>query len=645
MNVRNLFVFLTIFGFSCCLSLRVQAQIVDDSTRQIYSPRTTRIIYEQDFLQGQYRSQIIDTTLTNMHRERFWYRDTTFYQDLGNIGTASHPVLWRFPNQIGARLGKRAFERFYRDPAQIAYYDTRSPYSHLWYVQGTRGEQVFEAKYSRNVSPNWNIGFAYDRISANKQLRPERTRDGQVDHFGLLLFTHYRTPDSTYQLFANAMHQAHVQIESGGVRLRERLLNGNGDVVREADTRDSLYRYGQLDVFLSQAANREVRNSYRLAHSYRLAGEGLKVFHVFDSRFQKNFFSDNQLPRLGPGGPILFYPPPLLDTLRTQDITRYLQVENSAGISGASPLYFYKLYLKRRDISYTTTAYDSSRREPGPIDGNLRYRSRFSQHFAGLDTRVNLPNRLFVRANGEFQFSGDYRAEVALGLPFLWLSRSMISYEPALVEQVYLSNHFRWRNSFTKSLADRTGLHLFARFSRQWVKLDVTLDRITNYVFFNEQAKPEQYSPTMRIYSASLHHHIRARNLHFDNILTYTNTDQAPKIQVPSLLLNSKLYYEGPIYKNALFGQLGIDTYFTTRYYPYAYMPVTQQFFLQNSFPALPYPVVDVFLAADIKSVNLFVKVHHVNQGLMGARSYTVTPFYPALQRSIQFGVKWLFFD
>jgi hypothetical protein len=630
--VRNqLHLFLCI-AFSVCLARQGHAQILDDTTRQIYSPATTRIIYEQDFLRGNYTSRMIDTTLTNIHRERHWYPDTAFYQDLGNVGTAAYPILWQFPQRIGARLGKNVFDRYAWDPNRIPYYDTKSPHSYLRYVQGDKGQQVFEAKFTRNISPNWNFGLVYNRISANKQIGQQGIRDGEVDHVGLLGFTHYRNQDSSYQVFANIMHQGHLQIETGGLLLEP------------AQTWQSVLVDGSPQASLRQASSREVRNTYHLAHFYRWRGEHLKFFHVFNSRLQKNFFHDNLLPRGTQNGGFLYYPRPFLDSVRTFEYTRYMEIENSVGLSGNSNLYHYKVYLKRRDVHYTNAAYDSSRIPPTEVDFTQLFQTRLAQHFAGLETQVNLPGNMFFHLNGEFQFSGDYQARVHAGLPWLSFSRSMISYQPALIEKVYVSNHFRWNNNFSRSLGDQTALHVNGRFGRQSLKMELAYNRITNYVFFNQEAVPEQYSPTMRLFAATLHHHTNVRNLHLDNIIAYTNSEAAPVIQVPTLLLNSKIYYQGALFRNALFGQIGIDTYFNTAYHPYRYMPVTQQFYFQNEFRTAPYPVVDLFLTADIKAVNLFLKVHHVNQNLMGP-GYIITPLYPGMQRSIMFGLKWVFFD
>ncbi|MDX5437372.1 MAG: putative porin, partial [Pontibacter sp.] len=105
-----------------------QAQIIDDSTKAIYGPKTVLKLYEQDVLEGRYKATPIDTFLSNLHNERYWYNDTSFYQHLGNVGTAATPMLFQLPDKIGVRLGKNIFDRYAYKPGQLNYYDTRSPY-------------------------------------------------------------------------------------------------------------------------------------------------------------------------------------------------------------------------------------------------------------------------------------------------------------------------------------------------------------------------------------------------------------------------------------------------------------------------------------------------------------------------------------
>src|SRR5947209_1110175 len=106
-----------------------RAQVVDDSTKVLYGPKTTRVIYEAEVQHDSTRGTVIDTSLVHWPQQRFWFHDSTFQQDLGTVGSASRPLLYRPNLALGARLGRNVFDRYARDASQVPYYDSRSPYS------------------------------------------------------------------------------------------------------------------------------------------------------------------------------------------------------------------------------------------------------------------------------------------------------------------------------------------------------------------------------------------------------------------------------------------------------------------------------------------------------------------------------------
>jgi hypothetical protein len=67
------------------------SQIVDDSTKNVYGPKTTLWITESDVYQNKNNYQPLDTTIIDYHRWTFVQKLNNFYQDLGNVGTALNP--------------------------------------------------------------------------------------------------------------------------------------------------------------------------------------------------------------------------------------------------------------------------------------------------------------------------------------------------------------------------------------------------------------------------------------------------------------------------------------------------------------------------------------------------------------------------
>src|SRR5688500_7054108 len=110
----------------------------------LYGPETTRILHEDRFFRGNYDEATIDTSLVDNYSPLYWFSDTTFQQTLDNIGLVTKPLLFRFPDKIGARLGRNAFDLYAFKSQDVTYFNTRSPYTKLEFVQGTLGEGLFE---------------------------------------------------------------------------------------------------------------------------------------------------------------------------------------------------------------------------------------------------------------------------------------------------------------------------------------------------------------------------------------------------------------------------------------------------------------------------------------------------------------------
>ncbi|MBC7448057.1 MAG: tetraacyldisaccharide 4'-kinase, partial [Hymenobacteraceae bacterium] len=286
-------------------------RILNDSVKTRYGPRTTRVYYERDVVNGQRRSYVLDTAFHEFWNQRRWYHDSaTFQQDLGNVGSAARPQLWPVGQpQTGIRWGRRAFDRYAYDLPTIPYYDTRSPFSRIAYVQGARGEQVFEARYTRNIRQVFNFGASYQRLSANKQFATTQLKDNYLTHAAASAWAAYATPDSTWRVLASYAHMSHEVVEQGSVL---------GDPA-------AFDLYSNVPVALAFARNREYRNAWRLTQLVRLVGPGLQLFYTFDRRVQQNRFSDynSQMRPAEKLAELRAFPHVYLDSTRTQDDARF----------------------------------------------------------------------------------------------------------------------------------------------------------------------------------------------------------------------------------------------------------------------------------------------------------------------------------
>ncbi|WP_157593227.1 putative porin [Rufibacter tibetensis] len=630
---------------------QANAQILNDSTKAIYGSATTMVLYEADIFKGNLTPTRIDTSLTNLQNFRYWYYDTTRQQDLGNIGTASQPLFWRMPTVLGNRLGRNAFDPYAVNPATMEYYDTKSPYTFLKYYQGALGEQIFRAKHTRNILPNWNVGIGYERVGSERQFGSLGSGiDGLVSHYGIQAFTHYYSKNERYRLMANYNLSSHEQIELGGIR------------PDEEDEIDSLFSYKSEAVWLQKAATNEKRNNFHATQWYKLLGPGLQLYHTLDVNSHNNDYSDQELPdgteaATGTRAVLKFYPRARLDTAQTYDDSYFTQMENTFGVMGSSRLFVYRAYAKRRDGSYEVTA-EGVERGTDPEGGALvtsyleREKRTIADNFIGGEAQFRLKNDIYVTTDAEIQIGGgDYRLNAQARFKYLTFRQTRTSYSPTLLQRVFVSNHFKWTNDFENTQATQTAAGIDAGFKNHYLNGFVQFTNLVNHVYYQDSlngawAEPAQVDGSLNLLQAGLRYKFNVKSFVLDNTVYYNKVNGGDYIRMPEWYVNSKAYVQGPLFKGAINVQTGLEMNWHSEYYADGYMPVTQQFHLQNRFLVSRYPTLDLFLNTDIKTINIFLKLSNINTVVRSwEQGYFTTPYYVANPFSFIFGLQWNFYD
>jgi hypothetical protein len=137
---------------------------------------------------------------------------------------------------------------------------------------------------------------------------------------------------------------------------------------------------------------------------------------------------------------------------------------------------------------------------------------------------------------------------------------------------------------------------------------------------------------------------LKLGHIHFNNTINYQTTQNTDIIRLPQYYTFHQLYYEGKLFKKALWLQFGVQARYVSAFKANAFMPATDQFYLQDQKEYGNYVFVDVFLNAQIDRFRFFLLASHINQGLSGA-NYMLCPTYAMPDRSLKAGLCWMFFD
>ncbi|HLK97081.1 MAG TPA: putative porin, partial [Hymenobacter sp.] len=377
-----------------------------------------------------------------------------------------------------------------------------------------------------------------------------------------------------------------------------------------------------------------------------LLNRGFTAYHIVDWRRQWNRFQDTRLPVTTDTNVLLYYPQARLSRTATDDRAQTQQVENTVGVLGRTEAVEYRLYARQRNLSLLNR---NLLGDPG-ITQDVAGRE-----FTGLDQiflggTAAFRYKIFaIETAGELKLADEYWLRGAAKLGPLTGELLSTSYSPTLTQQEFDGNHYRWNNigsdkDFRNTKVNQLTVRADQTLGRHRVEASTALINITDLVYYDEVGVPTQFGSDRRLLTASLRHRFNVGNFFLDNQAHATSGGDDEAVRIPALLTNSKVYYQGYLFKQALFGQVGAEVYYQSTWRPYDYSVSTQQFYAQNTFKAANFAVADVFVSGDIRTVAVFLKVAYVNQGI-GRNGYFTTPYYTGLPRRFQLGIRWQFFD
>ena len=245
---------------------RVGSSIVDDSTRNVYGPQTTRWTTEDDLFRNRPRYRPLDTAVNNYHRWTYVQRFNNYYKDLGVVGTALSQIFPSVSPAIGATSGFKSYEPYF-DSQEPVYFDTKSPYSRMHLIWGGKGRAMTGIEFSRNINPRWNFGFNYRPILVEKQIQSSANNDIQTTSHYYDFYTTYRSKKDRYFILFNFKRIRHRVNETGGVALSEdadpvEIFNPNAKP-RYSSTENEYYRR-TFHIFQQYQLVVEIRDAIQL---------------------------------------------------------------------------------------------------------------------------------------------------------------------------------------------------------------------------------------------------------------------------------------------------------------------------------------------------------------------------------------------
>jgi hypothetical protein len=174
--------------------------------------------------------------------------------------------------------------------------------------------------------------------------------------------------------------------------------------------------------------------------------------------------------------------------------------------------------------------------------------------------------------------------------------------------------------------------------------LDVGVDNISNYIYFDSLALPTQHNGSIQVVTAKLVKNFRFGKFGLDNTIVYQENFEGKDIMpLPKLSLYHNLFYADKWF-DELSTQIGSYVRYHSFYYAPAYMPATGQFYNQQDMKVGNYPEISVYANFHLKRTRFFFEYFHLNQLFMKGVYYSM-PNYPINPATLRMGLTWNFYD
>lgn len=598
------------------------------------------------------RSIRFDSSISDFYK---YFIVPAYQQYLGNDGAAGYPLIFSPYVKAGWDAGFHAYDAYKYTLENSRFFKTNKPFTQLIYQGFPAKEQVIKIIHTQNPKPNMNFGLEFKLINSPGYLAAQNTNHSNLRFFSSYLGKRKRY-GSYFLLFSNKIRGA----ENGGI---------------------------QSDTFLTSK-----NFTRRFTIPVNLGGSDYNDPSVFNARFttgttQKEFtFFYRHYYDLGKKDSVevndstteyLFYP-----KLRFQHTFTY----NSFNYQFKDLVPDSTLYQNWYDTTLTNNGKDTliltdawkivsndfsilqfpDTKNSGQyllagaklenIKGTFNSGTKnFYNIILHGEYRNKTKNKLWdIIAKGEFYLnglnSGDYNAYASLSRFFSkrWGNVSLlfnnVNRSPSFIYSAQSSFNFGNTGSYNKE----NYIILKATADNPFVSLSATNYLITNYLFFSNYYKTEQYSNVINLLQLSAAKKIKLnRRWNWYIEATLQQTDAAAPINLPLLYTRNRFAYEGLFFKN-LNLSTGLEIRYYTPYKAYNYSPVMGQFMPQDSSTISNRPDVNAFMNFRIKSFTGYFRAENLNtmsltDGFGFTHNNFAAPHYISPGLIIRFGIQWNF--
>jgi len=590
-----------------------------------------------NLLNAQLDTLKIDTVTSGSQIYHPLYKTFPLWHELGNLGFPALTVKYNGISKLNEPFYLQTLRQYANPENRLIQYQTNSPYALLSYTSGGSKDingQFIRTVFARPVAPGIRFTSLLDFI-----ISPG----------------HYKGQNANQSSFS-----LNLDIDKGKYLLKVGLeslkfnLGENGGIVNPSDLDGTAKIY--VPISLGSAASStswtiiQGRQEYDLFSSFMqdstdsisiinhdLNKDKPTLFHFFRYQLSQRLYKDAQ----SLSG--TFYDDNLLNNNKTQDSVSFNTFINRFGVSHSGFIGDSVQWMAQAGLFHVMSLWyvnelNGNFQQIG-VFGNGQIESKAWK--ASIDAKI----QLLGYGVGSYKLDFDVQRNDLSDAWDLNLGFTSEMEQPSIFYQIFSGNHDRWYNSMRNQ--HEQSVSVSAKQNAWNLSAGGGLNLISNWVYFDKLAKPQQTSSSTILGSAYLEKEFRAGHFRSKNMVLVQYTP-AKEIPLPLVVASTSTFMHHDLLFPKTNGRLeleyGIDLRYCTSYQGYAYRPSTGAFYLQDQNRMGNYPYLDIFLIMRVKRTRIFVKWEHINAGFTGGNYFPVLN-YPLKERFLKYGVYWHFYD
>jgi len=579
------------------------------------------------------------------------------HYNLGNLGTAAKSYLFSTQKKGGFDPGFHAYDAYNYTLAATPFYQTTRPYTELGYLLGGKGEQLIEVKHTQNKTQQLNFSFEY-RFSNS----PGNVKNQNANLNNMRITAHFQSKRKRYESYFVMLANKAASSENGGLVKAALLDSLSLNNPYELETRLGVSGASFRNPFNTTIATGSTyrNNTYLWRQTYDL---GQKDSIVKDTVVIHLFY-----PRLRFQNEVKLESNQFVFEDRSPNEFNYLEYFNYKNLPSGTVKFADSWNLVTNDfslISFPQKNNSNQFLQVGSGYTHLATTLLSVQKWAEYDIygfsvyKNKTRNQLWdLIASGKLYINGyhagDYDAQ-------FYLSRILSS------QGTYLKIGFQ--NSNRTPSTNYLGLTQFPINALKGIQKENTIDMlaetgnaakafkvsfnyqlINNYNYFASGYQATVYSSPISYISAVLNNKIKlSTHWNWYNETTVQVVDKSAPINIPLVLTRQRIAFEGNFYKN-LNLSTGLEMIYHTEFKADNYMPLTGQFFVQNTYMLRNRPTANAFLHFMIKRFKGYIRLENLNTLIPTSNSlgntYNFTAQnYPGTGTWFRVGIWWNFIN